>query len=72
MAALIMTNTSRPAPPVPPQASQAQEPRDGSAAPSARFNTGDLFNGAREIVIDHNGREYRLRITQQGKLLLTA
>lgn len=70
MAASTMTNTSRPAPPVPP-ATSAQEPRE-AAATGARFTTGDLFNGAREIVIEHNGREYRLRITQQGKLLLTA
>ncbi len=26
----------------------------------------------RELVITHNGREYRLRITQNGKLILTA
>ena len=29
--------------------------------------------GARgELVIEHNGREYRLRLTQNGKLILTA
>ncbi len=26
----------------------------------------------RELVIVHNGREYRLRVTQNGKLILTA
>lgn len=31
-----------------------------------------LFAGRREIVILHNGREYRLRTTQTGKLILTA
>jgi hemin uptake protein HemP len=30
-----------------------------------------LFEGAREIFIDHDGRLYRMRITQNGKLLLT-
>lgn len=30
-----------------------------------------LFEGAREICIDHDGRLYRMRITQNGKLLLT-
>ena len=30
-----------------------------------------LFDGAREIFIDHDGRLYRMRITQNGKLLLT-
>lgn len=33
----------------------------------------DALLGARgELVIVHNGREYRLRITQNGKLILTA
>ena len=43
------------------------------AKPSARrITSSDLFNGAREIVIDHDGRLYQLRITQNGKLILTA
>jgi hemin uptake protein HemP len=31
-----------------------------------------LLGIARELVIEHGGREYRLRLTQQGKLILTA
>ena len=31
-----------------------------------------LLGRARELVITHNGRDYRLRITQNGKLILTA
>jgi hemin uptake protein HemP len=31
-----------------------------------------LFGARRELVITHNGREYRLRVTQNGKLILTA
>ena len=31
-----------------------------------------LFGADAEIVIVHNGREYRLRKTQNGKLILTA
>ena len=31
-----------------------------------------LLGEAGEIVIVHNGREYRLRVTQNGKLILTA
>jgi hemin uptake protein HemP len=27
---------------------------------------------AKELLIVHNGREYRLRMTQNGKLILTA
>jgi hemin uptake protein HemP len=30
-----------------------------------------LFGGAKELVIDHAGQEYRLRQTSQGKLILT-
>jgi hemin uptake protein HemP len=30
-----------------------------------------LFNGRQEILIDHNGDTYRLRITKNGKLILT-
>lgn len=30
-----------------------------------------LFAGARELVIAHAGDEYRLRLTNQGKLILT-
>jgi hemin uptake protein HemP len=32
----------------------------------------ELLGGHREVVIVHNGREYRLRLTQSGKLILTA
>lgn len=42
------------------------------AAPGVSLTTEQLFAGAREIALLHNGRQYRLRITQQGKLLLTA
>jgi hemin uptake protein HemP len=31
-----------------------------------------LLGNARELLIVHNGREYRLRLTQNGKLILTA
>jgi len=31
-----------------------------------------LLGAKREIVISHNGRDYRLRVTQNGKLILTA
>jgi hemin uptake protein HemP len=32
----------------------------------------DLLGGGTELVIEHQGRDYRLRITQNGKLILTA
>jgi len=31
-----------------------------------------LLGPHKELVITHNGREYRLRVTQNGKLILTA
>lgn len=39
------------------------------AAPRVRCI--DLLRGARELVIEHAGEEYRLRITGKGKLILT-
>ena len=42
-----------------------------SVAP-ARVRSEDLLRGQSELVIEHQGREYRLRITQNGKLILTA
>ena len=50
---------------------------DGAAAgPVAtpalrRLDSAALFQRAREIVIVHGGREYRLRITKADKLILT-
>ena len=31
----------------------------------------DLFDSANEVIINHQGQEYRLRITSLGKLILT-
>ena len=31
---------------------------------------GELFGDRREIVIEHDGERYRLRITRRGKLIL--
>lgn len=30
----------------------------------------EIFNGSREVAIDHDGSLYRLKITRQGKLIL--
>lgn len=37
-----------------------------------RITSRALLGGQRELVIEHDGRDYRLRLTQQGKLILTA
>ena len=38
----------------------------------ARISSNALLGSRRELVIIHNGREYRLRLTQNGRLILTA
>ena len=48
-----------------------------STSPAARaeprlVSSETLLAGRQELVILHNGREYRLRLTQNGKLILTA
>ena len=35
------------------------------------IDVASLFEGAREIVLVHQGESYRLRVTAKGKLLLT-
>ncbi|MFZ6657286.1 hemin uptake protein HemP [Undibacterium sp. TJN19] len=37
-----------------------------------RLKSGELMQHKREVEIDHEGRIYRLRITQLNKLILTA
>ncbi|MGZ8943756.1 MAG: hemin uptake protein HemP [Methylobacter sp.] len=36
-----------------------------------RLQSAELFGTANEVVIEHAGEEYRLRLTRQGKLILT-
>ncbi len=40
--------------------------------PPLKVASDALLGARRELVITHNGREYRLRVTQNGKLILTA
>jgi hemin uptake protein HemP len=43
----------------------------GSAEPSLRtINSVDLMRGDREILIQHDEKTYRLRVTRNGKLIL--
>jgi hemin uptake protein HemP len=46
-------------------------PRKSMEAPQ-RVSSEKLLGTRGELVIVHNGREYRLRLTQSGKLILTA
>ena len=36
-----------------------------------RIKTNALMGGAQKLIIEHAGQEYYLRITKQGKLILT-
>jgi hemin uptake protein HemP len=43
-----------------------------SSTPKLRHTTtAALLEGARELIIHHNDAEYRLRLTSNGKLILT-
>lgn len=45
---------------------------ESAAASIVRIRSEDLFRQKREVEIDHDGRIYRLRLTQLNKLILTA
>jgi hemin uptake protein HemP len=53
------------------------EPRPPADEQSARrsaesvLHTADLFAGTREVLIEHGGIYYRLRLTHSNKLILT-
>jgi len=37
-----------------------------------RVSSKELMRHQSELIIEHDGREYRLRVTHSGKLILTA
>jgi hemin uptake protein HemP len=45
---------------------------ENAANAPRRVESDALLGKAKELLIVHNGREYRLRMTQNGKLILTA
>ena len=51
---------------------QSKAPSSPAAQPPARVSSESLLGARGELLIVHNGREYRLRLTQNGKLILTA
>lgn len=36
-----------------------------------RIKVSELLRGEREVILEHDGQDYRLRITANGKLILT-
>ncbi|MEW6613253.1 MAG: hemin uptake protein HemP [Pseudomonadota bacterium] len=49
------------------KASEGEQAQQGPPC----LSTSELFHAARELVIEHQGELYRLRITRNGKLILT-
>ena len=47
------------------------KPPPASGTGSRRYQSQTLFDGQQEIIIEHAGHDYRLRITRQDKLILT-
>ncbi len=45
-------------------------PKSGSNEPN-RIVASTLLAGRREVILQHDGQEYRLRLTSNGKLILT-
>lgn len=43
----------------------------GPREPVVRYTVAELLRGGREAVLEHAGAEYHLRITANGRLILT-
>ncbi len=59
----------------PPSGDKIPISPSGDKAPKAAettvsYSSRDLFHGAQEIAIEHQGSSYRLRITRTGGLIL--
>jgi hemin uptake protein HemP len=62
---------------LPMAAAEERPPRDPTqterAAPTrpVRVLVSEILGGGREAILEHDGQDYRLRITANGKLILT-
>ncbi len=61
--------TDRPAAPRRERGS-ARTPAPRAAESPLRFKVSELLRGGREAILEHEGQEYRLRITANRKLIL--
>ena len=61
--------TDRPA--HPPAAFRLPDGTGQQPCPLGTFPADRLFQGRQEVLIAHQGETYRLRITKNGKLILT-
>ncbi len=48
-----------------------QRPPPATAGRPRRLKVSELLDGEREAILEHGGQDYRLRITANGKLILT-
>lgn len=46
-------------------------PPGADTAATVRYKVSDLMRGGREAVLEHDGADYLLRITANGRLILT-
>jgi hemin uptake protein HemP len=53
----------------PPERRVTRTPAAGTTIHRVQLSA--IMNGQREAIIEHDGQEYRLRITASGKLILT-
>ncbi len=53
------------------QSSVVERPLPAKQQTGYRYDSQQLFCGQQEILIEHAGHAYRLRITRQDKLILT-
>jgi len=64
---IIINGMSQPEPLSTSSAPAPQRP----PADARQLDSRSLFGAARELLIQHNGALYRLRLTRAGKLILT-
>ena len=61
--------------PSPPAArTESSDASDGEPSPRdtvRRVASSDLLRGADEVIVEHEGDQYRLRHTSKGRLILT-
>lgn len=60
----MLADKSSDTPPTP------ESTRDTPAPPARTVPSDELFQGRHELLIDHHGEIYRLRLTKTGKLIL--
>lgn len=53
-----------------PRGNEGRSAGESPARPTPRILSRDLFKDGRRIIIEHQGKEYSLIITRQGKLVL--